>query len=936
MRKFLFFLLALLPAFYSQSQILLSGKVVSSDEMEPIEGVSVLVGDKGTITDNKGFYSFSVNASPPIALFVSHISYKNRIISLKQDQYQNFLIILEKDMQVLNELVVFDKKIDSATLRSDVPVQKLDYAKIKAIPSYDFYDAVANMREVDVTTQSIMFKSVNTRGFNSHANTRFSQYVDNIDMQAPGLNFSLGNFLGPNELDIEEMQLVPGASSIQYANAINGVLEMKTKDPFVFTGLSAYVKQGFHKFKEGGGSRKMFEIESSNIIDFGLRYAHNFNNKVAVKVTGRYLKTDDWEANDYTNIGAGEDYEITAENPGYNGLNIYGDEINSFLILGDSNKLVQVNRTGYKEEDLIDYNVYNYKLSGRLDYRISEKNLLSISNNFSIGSTVLTADNRVALKDLQLNQFRVSFSHTDALKMIYYNTYQRLDNSFDIGLLAVGLMRYSKIDREWFKHYEVGYEGNPAFNIPFGSNDHKKAREFADKKFNAFAIPNHNRLEPGTPEFEEQANFIKSKLISNGGARLIDYSNLHHAQVDIDLKEFIKVLVVAGINYRFYNPETLGTVFSDTIGNDLTMYEAGTYALYKKNLGSKYFLNLGGRVDKNENFNPVANFRASLLRDLGKDENLRITFKTGSRTPSLREQFIDQQFGNKRLLGGLQELKNYYRLKDFVVYKTYADEFTNRIITLTQPKADDVPAQQIYEAQQSELSILEAGIVEDAVFDDISPEKVYSLEFGYRKLFLKGRLYADINYYLNRYVDLIGYVDVVKTATSPEVDLFLAANQLNDINQREQFAFFANSLSEVWTQGISLYTDYTTLDNFIISVVFDWNQIYKNDDDPIVPAYNTPSFRFNFSLEHREIVKNAGFKYTLRMRSPYLWESTFASGEVEGYSVSDLQFNIKIPKMNSKIQFGFSNVGNEYYSDYYGGPKIGAIVYGSLTYEITK
>jgi hypothetical protein len=39
------------------------------------------------------------------------------------------------------------------------------------------------------------FTSITTRGFNTSGNTNFTQIVDGMDNQAPGLNFPLGNVL---------------------------------------------------------------------------------------------------------------------------------------------------------------------------------------------------------------------------------------------------------------------------------------------------------------------------------------------------------------------------------------------------------------------------------------------------------------------------------------------------------------------------------------------------------------------------------------------------------------------------------------------------------------------------------------------------------------------------------------------------------------------
>ena len=66
-----------------------------------------------------------------------------------------------------------------------------------------------------------------------------------MDNQAPGLNFFVGNFTGPTELDIESIELLPGASSALYGpGGMNGTILINSKSPFKHPGFSASVKQG--------------------------------------------------------------------------------------------------------------------------------------------------------------------------------------------------------------------------------------------------------------------------------------------------------------------------------------------------------------------------------------------------------------------------------------------------------------------------------------------------------------------------------------------------------------------------------------------------------------------------------------------------------------------------------------------------------------------
>jgi hypothetical protein len=57
---------------------------------------------------------------------------------------------------------------------------------------------------------SMSFKSINTRGFATVANS-FMQLVDGMDNSSPLLNFVLGNLIGVSEIDVQSVELLPGS-----------------------------------------------------------------------------------------------------------------------------------------------------------------------------------------------------------------------------------------------------------------------------------------------------------------------------------------------------------------------------------------------------------------------------------------------------------------------------------------------------------------------------------------------------------------------------------------------------------------------------------------------------------------------------------------------------------------------------------------------------
>src|SRR5690554_5438871 len=397
MIRTIFFVLSLLCSGICLGQITIQGKVVDTHQ-QPIPSASLqVVGQtQGVATDFNGNFSLQLE-SLPASIRVSSIGFVTQTISFSSAA--PLTIVLEEETMSLGEIVVSASRTPERIFESPVTVERFGLKEIKNTASVDFYDGLENLKGVDINTNSLTFKSINTRGFASFANTRFVQLVDGMDNSAPALNFVLGNLLGMTELDVNSVEILPGASSALYgANAFNGILFMTSKNPFDFEGISAYYKHGL-TVQEAAGD--------NSIYDFGFRAAKKFSNKVAGKANFSYLSGTDWHAVS----------EVDVNNPGrtrdhhdYDGLNIYGDEVSTnirgvgealanmgIIPAGAVNLLPNenVSRTGYHERDLTDYKAESVKFDAALHYRPFEDDFeISYVAKIGFGSTIYQGANR--------------------------------------------------------------------------------------------------------------------------------------------------------------------------------------------------------------------------------------------------------------------------------------------------------------------------------------------------------------------------------------------------------------------------------------------------------------------------------------------------------------------------------------------------------------
>ena len=208
--KIYLFILSLFFCGISFAQSTISGTVTNSKN-EPISGANVrLVGEKtATTTDFDGSFTLKSSIALP-NLEVTMVGFATKIIRATAGK---FTVVLQDEETKLNEIVVSASRTPERVLESPVTIERMTARDIKKSGSPSFYDGLENMKEVQMNTSSLSFKSINTRGFATVANTRFMQLVDGMDNSSPLLNFVLGNLVGISEIDVQSVELLPGASS---------------------------------------------------------------------------------------------------------------------------------------------------------------------------------------------------------------------------------------------------------------------------------------------------------------------------------------------------------------------------------------------------------------------------------------------------------------------------------------------------------------------------------------------------------------------------------------------------------------------------------------------------------------------------------------------------------------------------------------------------
>ncbi|MGN6542366.1 MAG: TonB-dependent receptor [Ginsengibacter sp.] len=914
---FLFFLLTVSLSVLAQ-ETKISGVVTDAETGQPISRASINVKGKliGTVTDENGKFSLTVNKLKlPFSILITSVSHQAREVEIT-NQDQTVTTTLDKKTAILNEVVTAASRIPENILQSPVSIEKMTLKNINENPSLTFYDGLQSLKGMEVVTSSLTYKQVNTRGFNTTGNSRFLQLLDGVDNQTPGLNFAVGNLFGASDIDMESVEVIPGAASALYGPAaFNGALLMHTKDPFQFQGLTVQLKSGINHVGESGVSPK-------GLGDFAIRYAKAFKNRFAFKVNASYITGTDWYATNYTDVSAQTPpAQRGPNNPGRDALNIYGDEVSETLP-----GIGLVSRTGYEEKDLMNYDVYSLKLNGSLHYRITNNLEAVYQYNFGQGTASYTGSSRFDLNNFVLQTHKVELKGSNFFLRGYVVS-ENSHDSYNTRSLAQFINRDwvqdlngqvvspDQADAMWFTRYATAYNGSIS-GVTAGNNE--AARSFADQ----------GRFLPNTTAF----NAAKDASIHNyglSGAGVFSNSKFYHAEGQYDFSNSIKVFdLLAGGSFRYYDMFTNGSLFADK-DHKVTIKEYGAFMqASKKLLEDKLKLTASLRYDKDENFDGSFTPRFSAVYTVNKTQNFRASYQTGFRNPTPVDQFINLNVGPITILGGAPN-----NSKGLNVYE---NSFTASSVgafggAFGAEVAQGTPFPQ---AVNDNKDLLQKSNVAY-----IKPEQQKAFEVGYKGLF-NNRLLIDLNYYYSTYTDFILNTVVVEPknsvyGTDGKINFDAAADILS--GNVHAYQLYTNAPDKVSAQGISFGINYTFEKGYTAGGNLTWasfNLMKANPNN--IAQFNTPEYSSNVTFGNSNFYKGIGFDLAWHWQSAFDWYGTFNAmmpGRVKAYSVVDLQFNKKLPKLHTTVKIGSSDLFNTKIYQAYGSPAIGAIYYVSFTFD---
>ena len=889
--SFLTLLAILLTTATFSQQITISGRIrnVTSKELVPAVSVQVKGGSQGSFTDDNGNFKLSV-PNLPVTLVVSSVGFESKEITV-ENANATVEIELTPASSLGQEVVISASRTPERILESPVTIERVSSTTIRNAPAASYYDVVGNLKGVDVVASSLTFKTPTTRGFSGSGNLRFNQIVDGMDNQAPGLNFSVGSVIGLTELDVDNMELLPGASSALFGpGGMNGTLLINSKNPFRYQGLSFQVKTGAMHFDDS-------ERGVSPYYNWSLRWGKKVSEKFAFKFGTELIQAKDWLADDYRNykrIGT-SGFIIPgtrSTDPGYDGVNTYGDETSdprvptfrsilasigtavpflkdyiSTLTPGIADDL-KISRTGYTENEVTNPNTINFKLSGALHYKLTPTIEAVLAGNWGTGNTVYTGSQRYSLRNLEVGQYKLELN----AKNWFVRGYTTQENAGESHNLTVTTQLFNeawKPSSAWYQQYAFAYLNARQAGRP-DLEAHNIARGVADQ----------GRPAAGSEQFKTLFDEVRMKPIPTGGL-FLDRSDLYMVEGQYNLSNTITFAdILVGGNWKQYVLNSEGTLFPDTKGNPIKINEFGTYVQIGKEIVKDLLrLTASGRYDKNENFEGRFTPRVTAVIKPAKDHNVRLSFQTAYRFPSTQQQWIDLNVGTGVLLGANKFLWDKYNLVN------------DPGVAATNP-SETIP------------------------YREVKPESVTTFETGYKSL-IANKFLVDVYGYYGTYRDFITRRDVIQRSTT------------------KGYSVVVNSPEKVKTYGWGFGAEYLLPRSFVVS------GSVSSDKIEDVPAgyrafFNTPELRSMLSLANTGFgpKRLLGFNLAWRWQEGFFYENDFTQGDLPSYHVVDASLSLKAPKIKSMFKLGANNIGNQYYRTAVGNPSIGGLYYVSFAYNV--
>lgn len=820
----------------------------------------------------------------------------------------------------LDEVVVTASRVIENILVSPVSVQKVSAKATALAPAWSFFDALENVEGVHMITPSMGFKVLNARGFSNTTNVRFAQLTDGMDVQSPHIGGAIGNALGPTDLDIASIEILPGTASALYGmNTVNGLANFFTKNPFNSEGLSIQQKTAVNHLNDSHSKARPF-------TETTLRFAKVITPKLAFKINGAFTKGYDWMASDQTELNgnANSSTELFgADNPASDPVNKYGNESSNRKTVTLGGKRYVVSRTGYQESEVVDYHLQNIKGDLGLYYKVAPGATLTYTYHFGLLDNVYQRANRFRLENYLVQQHGIQYQSVSVQARLYVNS-ENTGRSYNLRSMAENMDRSYKSDNEWYADFSKGFNSAVTGGVAV-PDAMRQARVVADA----------GRYTPGTDAFKAQLRKLQNINNWDVGAALRVKADFVHAEAQVSLTEkYLKAWkdkcgldILLGADHRTYIIVPDGNYFVNPEpgkdGKNITYGKTGGFVSLNKDLFQRK-LRLGVilRADKNDYFKTTFNPRLSAVYSPVHDHNIRVSFQTGYRFPSIFEAYSNVNSGGVKRVGGLPVMSQGIFENAWLA---------NSITIFQQAVLNDINQNGLTQGAAIEKN---KGLLKMNPYTYVKPEHTKTWEAGYKGLFFDRALFVNADLYFNRYSNFIAQTNMNVPVST---DASAIPHDLYDKARQAQYRMYTNSRSIINNYGFSAGLNYQLQKKWVLGVNTTFTKLKNAENqDGLEDGFNTPKWMWNGSVSRTNLLDRFDATVSFKWQSGYYSQTFLVTGDVPSYSSLDTQVTYRVPRLKSQIKMGASNLLNKYYVSFLGGPSVGGMYYVTVAFNVDR
>lgn len=277
----------------------LTGRVVDIETGQALQSaqVQVLGVDEqqagGILSDAQGRFRVQLptGSYSVVATLVGYRQSRVDGVSITGDATTEVDIEMTSTALELNPLVVTASRRQEKALESPSTIVTISNDRIEERVALSPVEHVKALPGVDVNQTGLTQSNVVTRGFNNVFSGALLVMTDNRYASVPSLRFNAYNMIPTTPFDVERMEVLLGPAAALYGpNSADGVLHIITTSPIDDPGNNVAISTG-----------------ERGVLQTQFRSAHAFSETAGIKVSGQYMKGDDWEYFDPVESRAADD-----------------------------------------------------------------------------------------------------------------------------------------------------------------------------------------------------------------------------------------------------------------------------------------------------------------------------------------------------------------------------------------------------------------------------------------------------------------------------------------------------------------------------------------------------------------------------------------------------------------------------------------------------